>query len=138
MTIELPTRDGIELARYLLDHLGKQRLVVVGHSWGSVFGVLMVRAQSQMFSAYVGTGQVVAKEEKEAALYTRVMASARDAGCRQRTPPRRNRRAAGCVAARAARRTRRVGTLRRRGRTMLTMADVFLTELMTHVRPLEQ
>jgi pimeloyl-ACP methyl ester carboxylesterase len=77
MTIERLTRDGIELARYLLDHLGKQRLVVVGHSWGSVLGVLMVRARSQLFSAYVGTGQVVAKEEKAEALYTRVMAKAR-------------------------------------------------------------
>jgi pimeloyl-ACP methyl ester carboxylesterase len=69
--------DGIELTQYLLQHLHKQKLVVVGHSWGTVLGVRMVRARPELFSVYVGTGQVVAKEEKEEILYAAVMEKAR-------------------------------------------------------------
>jgi pimeloyl-ACP methyl ester carboxylesterase len=79
MTIERLTRDGIEVTHYLLDHLQKHKLVLVGHSWGTVLGVLMVKQEPQLYSAYVGTGQVVAKEEKEEILYARVMANARAA-----------------------------------------------------------
>jgi pimeloyl-ACP methyl ester carboxylesterase len=73
MTIERMVGDGIELTQYLLKHLQKQKLVLVGHSWGTVLGVRMVKARPDLFTAYVGTGQVVAKEEKEEILYANVM-----------------------------------------------------------------
>lgn len=79
MTIERLTRDGIEVTRYLLGHLRKSQLVLVGHSWGTILGVLMVKQEPTLYCAYVGTGQVVAKEEKEEVLYARVMAKARAA-----------------------------------------------------------
>ncbi|MEI9885080.1 MAG: alpha/beta hydrolase [Rhizomicrobium sp.] len=82
MTVDRMVRDGIELTQYLLIHLHKRKLVLLGHSWGSELGVLMVKADPGLFSAYVGTGQVVAKEAKEEVLYTRLMAklaAARDA-----------------------------------------------------------
>src|SRR5262249_15336622 len=33
--------DGIELAQYLCDHLAKNKIIVLGHSWGSYLGIGM-------------------------------------------------------------------------------------------------
>ena len=79
MTIDQMVEDGIELARFLIDHLEKEKIIVVGHSWGSVLGLRMVKARPDLFFAFVGTGQVVAKEEKEETLYAAVMQKARAA-----------------------------------------------------------
>jgi pimeloyl-ACP methyl ester carboxylesterase len=74
MTVDRLTRDGIEVAQYLIAHLHKPKIILLGHSWGSELGLLMVKAEPGLFFAYVGTGQVVAKEEKEEVLYARLMA----------------------------------------------------------------
>jgi pimeloyl-ACP methyl ester carboxylesterase len=74
MTIARMTRDGIELTRHLLARLHKRKLVLVGHSWGSELGLTMIKAEPGLFSAYVGTGQVVAKAEKEEFLYAALRA----------------------------------------------------------------
>lgn len=73
MTIDRMVRDGLELTEYLLGYLNQPKLVLVGHSWGTMLGVRMVKARPELFSAYVGTGQVVAKEEKEEVLYAGLM-----------------------------------------------------------------
>jgi pimeloyl-ACP methyl ester carboxylesterase len=70
MTIARMVADGVELSRYLLEHLQQPTLALVGHSWGSMLGVLMVKQAPDLYCAYVGTGQVVAKAEKETILYT--------------------------------------------------------------------
>jgi pimeloyl-ACP methyl ester carboxylesterase len=74
MTVDRLTRDGIEVAQYLITHLHKRKIILLGHSWGTELGLLMIRAEPGLFFAYVGTGQVVAKEEKEEVLYARLMA----------------------------------------------------------------
>jgi pimeloyl-ACP methyl ester carboxylesterase len=51
-------KDGVELARYLCRRLGKNKIIVLGHSWGSIVAVRMVEAAPELFAAYVGTGQV--------------------------------------------------------------------------------
>jgi pimeloyl-ACP methyl ester carboxylesterase len=58
ITVDRMVKDGIELTEYLRKHLHKEKIIVVGHSFGSVLGVKMVRARPELFYAYVGTGQV--------------------------------------------------------------------------------
>jgi len=58
ITVDRMVLDGIELAEYLCKHLGKQKIIIVGHSFGSVLGILMARRNPGLFQAYVGTGQV--------------------------------------------------------------------------------
>jgi len=60
ITIDRMTRDGIELAEMLRRTLNQDRIILVGHSWGSILGVLMVKTRPDLFYAYVGTGQVAA------------------------------------------------------------------------------
>ena len=58
LTLERLVADGIELAEHLRRVFPKNRLVLLGHSWGSVVAVGMVRQRPEYFAAYVGTGQV--------------------------------------------------------------------------------
>ena len=67
------TQDGIELALFLCRHLGKRKIIVLGHSWGTMVGLGMVVERPDLFSAYVGTGQVVSIAEKEPVIYARAM-----------------------------------------------------------------
>lgn len=73
MTIDRMVSDGIELTVRLLRHLQQERLVLVGHSWGSVLGARMVKARPDLYAAFVGTGHVVSKAEKEEILYAELM-----------------------------------------------------------------
>jgi pimeloyl-ACP methyl ester carboxylesterase len=58
ITIDRMTGDGIELAEWLRTKMGKDKVILVGHSWGSILGVLMAKARPDLFHAFVGTGQV--------------------------------------------------------------------------------
>jgi pimeloyl-ACP methyl ester carboxylesterase len=61
MTIERMTKDGLELSDYLKNRLHKEKIILLGHSWGSVLGVGMAKAKPQWFSAFVGTGFIVSE-----------------------------------------------------------------------------
>ena len=52
------SKDGVELAQYLCRELGKKKIIVLGHSWGSLVATRMVQMRPDLFAAYVGTGQV--------------------------------------------------------------------------------
>jgi pimeloyl-ACP methyl ester carboxylesterase len=65
MTLAQMTQDGIELAEYLRAHLGKDRIVLVGHSWGSFLGIHIVKQRPDLFYAFVGTGQLIGKQSFE-------------------------------------------------------------------------
>ena len=58
ITVARMAQDGIELAELLRRELGKDKLLLVGHSFGSILGVFMVKARPELFHAFVGTGQV--------------------------------------------------------------------------------
>jgi pimeloyl-ACP methyl ester carboxylesterase len=71
--------DGEELADYLRHRLHRDKIVVLGHSWGTMVGVRMVKDRPDLFSAYVGTGQVVSIAQKEPEIYARALARLRAA-----------------------------------------------------------
>lgn len=86
-TIERMAQDGIDVAQYALARLHQRKLILVGASWGSALGVMMVRARPDLFYAYVGTGQVSDIARGERLGYERVLAKARarhdDKACAQ-------------------------------------------------------
>jgi pimeloyl-ACP methyl ester carboxylesterase len=77
ITIDRMVEDGIELSEFLRTHLGKRKIIVVGHSWGSVLGTLMVKKRQDLFWAYVGTGQVVSGKRSYAVAYEELLKRAR-------------------------------------------------------------
>lgn len=80
MTIDRMTADGIEVVEYLRGLLGQPKVVIVGLSWGSVIGVRMAALRPDLLSAYVGTGQVVDKDEKETLIFADLLGRAKAAG----------------------------------------------------------
>jgi len=50
--------DGIDLAQQLHGRFPRARLILFGHSWGSLVATAMVQQRPDLFAAYVGTGQV--------------------------------------------------------------------------------
>lgn len=77
MTIDQFVEDTAELTRYLLERFHQDRLVLVGHSWGSIIGALTAARYPDLFSCYVGIGQVADMAEGEAASYRWTVAQAR-------------------------------------------------------------
>jgi pimeloyl-ACP methyl ester carboxylesterase len=80
MSIERMTEDGIEVARYLRGRLHKDRIVLLGLSWGSILGIRMIREHPELFAAYVGTGQVTDMGETAALIHRLCLERARAAG----------------------------------------------------------
>ena len=83
MTVDRMTKDGIELAEYLRKRLGKDKIVVVAHSFGSILGLGMVRARPELFYAYVGTGQVADEVKNYSAAYDALLQKAHATGNQQ-------------------------------------------------------
>jgi pimeloyl-ACP methyl ester carboxylesterase len=69
--------DGVELARYLCRTLGKKKIVVLGHSWGTLVAVHMVQQAPGLFAAYVGTGQMADFHANGLIQYRAILAKAR-------------------------------------------------------------
>lgn len=57
MTLDRIVQDGIELTEYLRKHLNKDKIIIVAHSFGTIYGLRMAHARPDLFYAYVGTGQ---------------------------------------------------------------------------------
>jgi pimeloyl-ACP methyl ester carboxylesterase len=77
LTIERMVVDGIEVVGFLREHLKQDKVLLVGHSWGTVLGIHMVRRRPELFSAYVGTGQLVNKQRNEELNHQRLLAQAK-------------------------------------------------------------
>jgi len=80
MTIDLIVRDAEELIEYLCAKFNKDKLYIVGHSWGSILGVLLSQRCPGRIAAYVGMGQVVDLDENEQISYRFVLAEAERRG----------------------------------------------------------
>jgi pimeloyl-ACP methyl ester carboxylesterase len=77
VTLDRIARDGIELTDYLRRTLGKRKIVVLGHSWGSIVAVRMVQLKPVLFAAYVGTGQVASWKASVQIQFDLLLAKAR-------------------------------------------------------------
>jgi pimeloyl-ACP methyl ester carboxylesterase len=67
--MRIDSAESIEVTEYLRARLRKDKVVLLGHSWGSILGMHMVHSRPDLFSVYVGTGQVVNLEKDAEAAY---------------------------------------------------------------------
>lgn len=70
MTIEQVLADTITVTKYLCKRFGKEKVYLMGHSWGSLLGVLAAQQQPALFHAYIGIGQVAKQDRSERLAYT--------------------------------------------------------------------
>jgi pimeloyl-ACP methyl ester carboxylesterase len=73
--------DGLAVTEYLRRHLHRDRIVLLGFSWGSRLGVEMAQARPSGYAAYVGTGQAAATQAvSDAWVYGHLLERATAAG----------------------------------------------------------
>jgi pimeloyl-ACP methyl ester carboxylesterase len=77
MTIEQMTADANEVVEYLRRTYHKQKIFLLGHSWGSALGVRVAQEHPEWFYAYIGVGQVANTRESEAVGYRFAVEQAR-------------------------------------------------------------
>lgn len=57
--------DAEELVQWALKRFGKEKIFVLGHSWGSMLGLRLAAAHPEWLHAYIGMGQVTDSPESE-------------------------------------------------------------------------
>lgn len=72
--------DGYKLAQYLCKRFNKRKIYVVGESWGSALGIMLVHRYPKLFSAFIGTGQMIAFEKTEIYCYKKALKMANERG----------------------------------------------------------
>ena len=80
VTFERITQDAVEVTQYVLDRLGRRKLILVGHSWGAILGLSVVRLRPELFHAFIGTGQPVSAKDIIERMRSSAIARAQAAG----------------------------------------------------------
>lgn len=63
LSVDRLLADLDELVDYTRDRFGQEKVVIVGHSWGTVLGTLYLHQHPEKVSEYVGVGQFVNSSE---------------------------------------------------------------------------
>ena len=80
MTRDRMVADAEEMVSWLRKTYGKQKIFLLGHSWGSYMGLTLAQHHPQWFYAYIGTGQATDQPESERRGWRFAMDSATKAG----------------------------------------------------------
>ena len=75
--------DTYELVELLMTRFDASRIYLLGHSWGSVLGVMIAQKYPELFYAYVGMGQVTDENRSEQIGLQYVRDRARELGNQQ-------------------------------------------------------
>ncbi len=65
MTRERMVADAEEMVAWLRHEFGKDKIFVLGHSWGSYLGLELAQRRPQWLHAYIGVGQISNAPESE-------------------------------------------------------------------------
>lgn len=72
--------DALEVAEHVRAKLGVDKVILIGHSWGTIIGMKAALARPGLFHAYVGIGQVIDTRENERLSFDYALARSRSAG----------------------------------------------------------
>jgi pimeloyl-ACP methyl ester carboxylesterase len=80
ITPERYIEDAHALVLHLRERFGQDKVYVLGESWGSALGILLVQRYPELFHAFIGTGQMVAFLENDLMCYDFALNWARERG----------------------------------------------------------
>jgi pimeloyl-ACP methyl ester carboxylesterase len=80
VTINLLVHDLEEIVFYLRNTLKKDKVVIVGHSWGGLLGAKLAQTKPEWVSVFVGIGLTPDPVENERVLYERMLKHAQQGG----------------------------------------------------------
>lgn len=73
ITIETYIQDGYELTKYLTNRFGKEKIYLVGESWGSGLGIFLIERYPEYYYSFIGTGQMIDFLETEKIDYNKAI-----------------------------------------------------------------
>ena len=80
LTPERYIEDANSLVAILKERFGQEKVYVLGESWGSALGIMLVQRYPEDFHAFIGTGQMVAFLENDLMCYELALDWAREKG----------------------------------------------------------
>lgn len=80
LTVETYIDDGAALTSYLCQTFNKEKIYLVGESWGSALGIILAAENPERYHAFMGTGQMVAFLETEKLDYAKSLELAQARG----------------------------------------------------------
>ncbi len=80
MTVEQFVADTIEVTKYLRRRFGRDRITLMGHSWGSFIGIQAAARAPELYHAYVGVAQVSHQIRSEELSYEYLLRRYREMG----------------------------------------------------------
>lgn len=69
MTAEQFVADTIEVTNYLRKRFDKEKIYLMGHSWGSYIGIQAAAREPDLYYAYIGVGQISHQIQSEGLAY---------------------------------------------------------------------
>jgi pimeloyl-ACP methyl ester carboxylesterase len=69
LTVENIILDTIEVTNYLCERFNREKIYLMGHSWGSFIGLKVVEKNPELFYAYIGVAQIAYQLQSEKAAY---------------------------------------------------------------------
>jgi proline iminopeptidase len=69
LSLKQISADAAEVVQYLRVKYGKEKIFVIGHSWGTLVGLTLARQHPEWLYAYVGMGQVISGKANERVSY---------------------------------------------------------------------
>ena len=72
--------DGVALTEYLRERFGKERIYLMGASWGSALGIFLIEDKPEYYAGFIGAGQMVDFSETERIDYNVALDIARENG----------------------------------------------------------
>jgi proline iminopeptidase len=65
LSLERISEDAGEVVQYLRHRYAKDKVFVIGHSWGSLVGLTLAHQHPEWLYAYIGMGQVISGKDNE-------------------------------------------------------------------------
>jgi pimeloyl-ACP methyl ester carboxylesterase len=76
LTVSRMAQDTVELTNYLRNRFHKQKIFLLGHSWGTILGATVAHEHPELLYAYIGVGQIVNDRRSEELGYQATVAAA--------------------------------------------------------------
>jgi pimeloyl-ACP methyl ester carboxylesterase len=83
MTVEQFIADTLAVTDHLRERFGQDRIVLLGHSWGSLIGIQAAARSPERYAAYIGMGQVIDQRRSEKLAYDHMLTAYRERGDRR-------------------------------------------------------
>lgn len=78
ININRMVEDTRELSNYLINRFQKEKIFILGHSWGSYLGMRTIYKYPELYQAYIGIGQVSDQRKSEELSYQFVLNKAKE------------------------------------------------------------